>query len=50
MLRVGLPAWPTLCGGLGFAVAADIKKSEELIIVYYIIVAYVRVDYHNQDI
>ena len=23
MLRVGLLAWPTLCGRLGFAVAAD---------------------------
>ena len=50
MLRVGLLALLTVCGGLGCAVAADKNTSQELIIMYYIIVAYIRVYYHNQDV
>ena len=52
MLRVGLLAWATSCGGLGCAVATDtrevpdvdqyVEKSIELL-------SRIRVYYHNED-
>ena len=53
MLRVGLLAWATSCGGLGCAVAAD--KREVPDVDHYveksiILLSRIRVYYHNEDI
>ena len=52
MLRIGLLAWATSCGGLGCAVAADKKEAPDVdhyVEKSIIILSRIRAYYHNED-
>ena len=52
MLRVGLLAWATSCGGLGCAVTADKREVPDVdryVKKSIILLSRIRVNYHNED-
>ena len=52
MLKVGLLAWATSCGGLGCVVAADKREVQDVdhyVKKSIILLSRIRVYYHNED-